>query len=461
MTRLGPSSGTDPSKLATSTETPQRPIRYLRWWIGGLLFLSTVINYIDRQTLAVLAPYLKQDYRWTNADLALIFIAFRIAYAGGQLSLGHFIDRLGTRLALSLAVAWYSLVAMLTSVGSLLGSARAILRSFVVFRFLLGLGESANWPTATKAVSEWFPKEERAWAVALFDGGSSIGAAVAPALVVGLYLGLGRRWWPPFVFVGTLGFIWLSLWRRFYHSPEKHPRIEAAELQMILDDRRESAEAEAEAPGQPAIRWIDLMKTRQMWGIFALRAFSNPVWFFITDWFMLFLVQEKHFEPRNTLIAIWIPFVAYDAGDFLSGALSGWLIRRGWRVERTRKVLLSAGALGMAALIPAIYATNLFAIAGCFGFATLAYGGVCTMGLVLPCDIFQSKFVGSVGCIANAGGGLITIVATYLIGDITTRYSFKPILVAGSVIPLIGAALACWLIQNPRTEHERRMMRQF
>jgi ACS family hexuronate transporter-like MFS transporter len=296
--------------------------------------------------------------------------------------------------------------------------------------------------------------------VALFDGGSSIGAAVAPMLVVGLYLGMGRRWWPPFVFVGLLGFIWLIGWRWLYHPPEKHPRIEPAELELIMADRRQSLAEDPEAAAAPPIRWIDLMKTRQMWGIVAARALSDPVWYFITDWFMLYLVQAKHFDPKNTLIAIWIPFVAYDAGNLISGALSAWLIRRGWRTERARKVLLCWGALGMAALIPAIHATNLFAIAGYFGIATMAYAGVCTMGLVLPCDIFQSRFVGSVGCIASAGAGLITIGSTYFIGDITTRYSFEPILLVGSAIPLLGAVLACWLIRNPRTQQEQRMMRR-
>jgi MFS transporter, ACS family, hexuronate transporter len=446
--------------MPNPTPASRRPIRYLRWWIGGILFLSTVINYIDRQTLSALAPFLKHDYHWSNEDYALIVIAFRVAYALGQLTLGRFIDRVGTRIALTAAVTWYSIVAMLTAVGSFFTSSRGVLRSFIAFRFLLGLGEAANWPTATKAVSEWFPKEERAWAVALFDSGSSIGAAVAPMLVVGLYFGTGRRWWPPFVIVGALGFLWLIGWRWLYHRPENHPRIEPAELKLILADRQESAELEAETPGQPPIRWIDLMKTRQMWGIVAARAFSDPVWYFITDWFMLFLVQAKHFDPKNTLIAIWIPFVAYDAGNFLAGALSGWMLRRGWRVETTRKTLLIGGAIGMAALIPAIYATNLFAIAGYFGFATLAYAAVCTMGLVLPCDIFQTKFVGSIGCIASFGAGLITIVSTYFIGSITTRYSFEPILIVGSVIPICGVALACWLIRNPRTEKERRMMRR-
>src|SRR2546426_5669156 len=174
----------------TATNPKASAIRNLRWWIGGLLFASTVINYIDRQTLSVLAPYLKRDFHWNNQDYALIVISFRVAYAIGQTLSGRLIDRLGTRRGLSIAVLWYSVAAMVTSLAT-------GLRSFAGFRFLLGAGESANWPAATKAVAEWFPHRERGWAVALFDSGSSIGGAIAPFLVLGLYGHLGS-WRPAF-----------------------------------------------------------------------------------------------------------------------------------------------------------------------------------------------------------------------------------------------------------------------
>ena len=164
--------------------TGSRPISSLRWWIGGLLFASTVINYIDRQTLSLLAPYLKLEYHWTNSDYANLAIAFRVAYSIGQSAFGRLMDRVGTRRGLTMTVICYSIVSMLTSL------ARGFY-SFVTFRFLLGAGESANWPAATKAVSEWFPKRERALATALFDGGSSIGGAVAPFLVLWSLFSLG------------------------------------------------------------------------------------------------------------------------------------------------------------------------------------------------------------------------------------------------------------------------------
>src|ERR1700739_3101251 len=164
----------------------QKPIPSLRWWIGGILFASTVINYIDRQTLSLLAPYLKAQYRWTNSDYASIVIGFRIAYSLGQVLFGRLLDRIGTRRGLTITVAWYSLVSMLTALSQ-------GLFSFATFRFLLGPGKSANGPAATKAVSEWFPKKERALATALFDSGSSIGGAIAPFIVLWIFFRWGWR----------------------------------------------------------------------------------------------------------------------------------------------------------------------------------------------------------------------------------------------------------------------------
>src|SRR6201996_6543251 len=161
-------------------EKVTRPISSLRWWIGGLLFASTVINYIDRQTLSLLAPYLKVQYHWTNSDYANLAIAFRVAYSIGQTVFGKLMDRIGTRRGLTFSVLGYSIVSMLTSLAS-------GFYSLASFRFLLGAGESANWPAATKAVSEWFPKRERGLATALFDSGSSLGGAVAPFVVFSIY----------------------------------------------------------------------------------------------------------------------------------------------------------------------------------------------------------------------------------------------------------------------------------
>jgi ACS family hexuronate transporter-like MFS transporter len=296
----------------------RRPLTRVRWWIGGLLFASTVINYIDRQTLSVLAPFLKTGFRWSNSDYALIVIAFRVAYTAGQTLFGRLMDRVGTRRGLTLTVVWYSLASMLTSLAT-------GLRSFACFRFLLGAGESANWPAATKAVAEWFPKHERGWAVALFDSGSSIGGAVASGLVLWLYFHFG--WRAAFVAPGLLGLLWLAAWRRVYYPLERHPRVSDAERVMILRDRLEDGPAKTGEPARP--RWRDLLKLPQTWGVIAARTLTDPVWFFITDWYAIYLVA-KGINPDGWLVAFVATFLAADAGNFFGGGLSSWLIKRGW-----------------------------------------------------------------------------------------------------------------------------------
>ena len=412
-----------------------------RWWIGTLLVLSTVINYLDRQTLSVLAPSLKTEFHWTNQDFALIVIAFRVAYAVMQTVSGRVIDRLGTRKGLTIAVAFYSVAAMLTSRAS-------GLLSFCGFRFLLGAGEAANWPAATKAVSEWFPRRERGWAVALFDSGSSIGAAVAPVRVLFLVAHFGN-WRPAFVVVGTLGFFWLVLWRMSYHRPEEHPRISTGERAMILADREEErasgAEAGAEAAAAPGYGM--LLALPQTWGAIASRALTDPVWFMIADWFAIYLVA-KGFKLEDTAAGFWVPFLAADLGNFFGGGLSSALIRRGWPVGRARKAVILGGGIGVLALIPAAFAASFPALLACFAVATFSYAAMSTMALALPADLYHSRAVASVAGMAGTGAGLGTIGSTFLIGAIADRFSFTPILLVASVVPLLAAVVVLSLVRN-------------
>ena len=410
-----------------------------RWWIGGLLFASTVINYLDRQTLSVLGPHLKDEFRWTNQDFALIVIAFRVAYAVMQTVSGRLVDRLGTRNGLSVAVLFYSVAAMLTSFAS-------GLRSFCFFRFLLGAGEAANWPAATKAVSEWFPRRERGWAVALFDSGSSVGAAVAPVLVV-LLLGRLGDWRPAFLIVGSLGFLWLVAWRMSYHPPESHPRVSAAERQAILADRaaeqsQESREADARPP-----TWRALLSQPQTWGVIAARGLTDPVWFMIADWFAIYLVA-KGFKLEETAAGFWVPFLASDLGNFFGGGVSSALIRRGWAVGRARKALVVGGAFGVLALIPAAFLSSFPALVGCFAVATFSYAAMSTMALSFPADLFHGRAVATVSGLSGTAAGLGTIGSTFLIGIVADRFSFTPILVVASLVPLAAAILVVLLVRN-------------
>jgi len=418
-----------------------KPIPRLRWWIGGLLFASTVINYIDRQTLSLLAPYLKVQYHWTNSDYANLAIAFRVAYSIGQSLFGRLMDRVGTRRGLTATVIWYSIVSMCTSL------ARGFY-SFATFRFLLGGGESANWPAATKAVSEWFPKRERALATAFFDSGSSIGGAVAPFIILWIYFRWG--WRPAFAVPGVLGFFWLIAWRWIYYSPEKHPRVSDAEYKMILADRMESGPRAAEIPRQ---RWRDLLKLPQTWGTIIARSFTDPVFFFIAEWFPIYLVA-KGINLRNGLIAIWIPFIAADLGSYVAGVLSGWLVRRGKSLGFARKFPIVYGGIGMTLLIPTIFTTNLYVIAFLFAIVTFTYAGFTIMANVLPSDLFHSESVASVSGLSGTGAGLGTIVAFKLIGYFTDArraagtHSFDPIVIAAGILPFIGMILVLLLVRN-------------
>jgi len=439
--------------MATTLKPPSpRSIPSLRWWIGGILFASTVINYVDRQTLSLLAPYLKTQYRWTNTDYANIVIAFRVAYSIGQIGFGRVMDRIGTRRGLTLTVAWYSIVSVATSLA-------AGLFSFVGFRFLLGLGESANWPAATKAVSEWFPKQERALATALFDSGSSIGGAIAPFIILPIYFRWG--WRPAFAIPGVLGFLWLVGWRWLYHSPESHPRISQAELQMITADKMESISHPVD---KARTHWSDLLRLPQTWGTIIAKAFTDPVWFFVTDWFPIFLVA-KGFELRSGLVAVWVPFIAADLGNFFAGGVSGYLIKRGWPLGAARKALVIFGGLGVTLLIPTIFSESLYVITTLFALATFSYSSFSTIANVLPSDLYNSDSVASVSGLSGAGAGIGTIVAFKLIGHFSdarsasTTHAFDPIVIVAGLVPFVGMILVLLLVRNTQATEDGRVRR--
>jgi ACS family hexuronate transporter-like MFS transporter len=427
-----------------------RAIGNLRWWIGGLLFASTIINYIDRQTLALLAPYLKVEFHWSNNDYANLVIAFRVAYSIGMTLCGRLMDRVGTRRGLTLTVAWYSMVSVLTSL------ARGFF-SFAAFRFLLGAGESANWPGATKVVAEWFPKRERALATALFDSGSSIGGAVAPFIVLWVYSRWG--WRPAFAVPGMLGFLWLTAWRWLYSPPESHPRIGEAELHMIVADK-----AESDSQHRPVkLNWRDLLRLPQTWGTIIARSFTDPVFFFITDWFPIYLVA-KGISLRSGLIAIWVPFIAADCGNFFGGGVSGYLIKKGWSLGAARKAVIIFGGIGVTVLIPTIFTANVSLIAFLFGMATFSYSAFSTMANVLPSDLFASESVATVSGLSGTGAGLGTIVAFKLVGYLSdsrqamTVHAFDPIVVVAGLVPFVGMILVLPLVRNT-TDTDRGLVR--
>jgi ACS family hexuronate transporter-like MFS transporter len=355
-------------------------------------------------------------------------------------------DRVGTKRGLTITVLWYSITSIFTPL------ARGF-RSFLGFRFLLGAGESGNWPGAAKAVSEWFPKQERALATALYDSGSSIGGAIAPFIILPLYLRWGVN--PAFAIPGVLGLLWLIVWRKFYYSPKDHPRITTTEREMLLESAASETVAgkSDDAPQRPRI--LDLLKLPQTWGAIIARTFTDPVFFFIADWFPIYLVA-KGITLQNGLIAIWIPFVAADLGNLFAGAASGYLIRQGWPVGSARKALVVFGGLGCTLLIPTVFTVNLLALTILFAVATFCYAAFTTMANVLPTDLFHSNSVGTVSGLGGTGAAIGTIIVFELAGHIsdariaTGTHLFDPLMILSGLIPLTGMLLVLLLVRNTR-----------
>ena len=316
------------------------------------------------------------------------------------------------------------------------------LRSFCFFRFLLGVGEAGNWPGATKAVAEWFPRRESGWAVALFDSGSSIGAAIAPLLVLGLLHTFGT-WRPAFLITGSLGFLWLLLFRWLYHPPETHPRLSDAEREYIFSDRDDpSGPVDLSPPG-----YGELLKLPQTWGIVLGKMLTDPVWFFITDWFAIYLVS-RGFSLERGLLAFWIPFVAADAGNFLGGGISSHLISRGVSVGAARKTVILVSGVGMSLPDgqPALFQPH--RLDRLFCDCDLLLRGAVDDGIESAGRYLSTGSVATVSGMGGAAAGIGTIGATYLTGVVADHYSFGPILIGASVVPLIAVVVLLSLVRN-------------
>jgi MFS transporter, ACS family, hexuronate transporter len=240
-----------------------------------------------------------------------------------------------------------------------------------------------------------------------------------------------------------------------YYPPETHPRISEAELRMIMADR----DSDFQAASKTRPRWAHLLKLPQTWGTIVARSFTDPVWFFVTDWFPIYLVA-KGIELRSGLIAVWIPFIAADLGNFFAGWASGYLIQKGWSLGAARKALVIFGGIGVTMLIPTIFTTNLYLLAFLFGLATFAYASFSTMANVLPSDLYHSDSVASVSGMGGAGAGIGTIVAFKLIGYFsdarlaTATHSFDPIVISAGLFPFVGTILVLLLIRNTKATDE-------
>src|SRR5438046_247433 len=318
----------------------------LRWWIIGLVFLATLINYIDRLTISVLAPEIIRDLHLDRFQYGSIATWFLLAYTISQALSGKLYDRIGTRRGFSISILIWSLAAMAHSI------ARGLF-SLSLFRFILGLGEAGNWPGAAKTVAEWFPVRQRALGLGIFNSGAAIGSIVAPPLIVWLQLQFG--WKATFIVTGILGLIWLGLWLLFYDKPERHRWLRPEEYELIREGAEQHDAGTAKAS---KVRWRDLLVYRQVWGIVIARFFTDPIWWLYITWLPLYLSDARGFDLRKIALFAWVPYVAADAGSLLGGWLSGFLISRGWSVDRARRVVIIFAALLMPAGIFAAFAKS-------------------------------------------------------------------------------------------------------
>ncbi|RDS84504.1 MFS transporter [Dyella monticola] len=404
-----------------------------RWRVCAMLLAATTINYIDRQVLGVLAPFLQQNFGWSELDYSYIVTAFQAAYAIGLLGTGAIIDRFGTRIGYALAIGVWSFAAMAHSLA-------VGVVSFAAARFALGLGESGNFPAAIKAVAEWFPQRERALAAGIFNAGSNIGAIVAPALVPIIASRLG--WQAAFLFTGVLSATWVTVWLITYRTPDKQPKLSAAERDYI-----------GREPSAPSVRipWSRLLRHRQAWALAAAKFITDPIWWFFLFWLPKFL----HSEYGLTLLGLGAPLIAIfllaDVGSVAGGWVAGRLIRRGWSVNRARKGTMLLCALLVVPVVFAAKASHLWVAVALIGLATAAHQGWSANVYTMASDMFPRHAVASVvgiGGFAGAVGGMLISTAIGLLLQFTGSY-LPVFFMAGSAY-LIALAVVHGLV--PRLE---------
>jgi ACS family hexuronate transporter-like MFS transporter len=410
-----------------------------RWWIVWTLFCSTAINYISRQTFSVLSPVIAAQYHLTHTDLAKIIGAFQLSYALTWLIGGIFLDLVGTRIGLIVAVVWWSLVNIM------MGFASSV-SAFVAFRFMLGIGEGLNWPGASKTVAEWFPSEERSVAVAIFDSGSSVGGALAALVIPWIALAFGWRW--SFAFSGVLGFFWLFAWLRVYHPLDRHPRVSSQEVALI----HAGQEVASQSKGKGVQRWLHLARNRNVWGIVLGRALTDPIWWFYVFWLPQYLSDARGFSLKQIAIFAWMPFVAADIGNFTGGLISSYCIRRGISVVRARTSVCAVSCLPILAGIPASHVHSVYAALALICVALWGYASWSTMGLTLPSDLLPQDVVATVTGLSGLAAGIAGVAFTFVVGITVDRFSYGPAFLVAGLLPLVATACLFLLIRTPDAE---------
>jgi ACS family hexuronate transporter-like MFS transporter len=398
------------------TEDTKQVIGKYRWRILALLFFATTINYIDRQVIGILKPFLQNEMHWSEADYGYMVSFFQGAYALGYIFMGWLMDKLGTRKGFSIAIIVWSMASMLTAAASSISG-------FIVARFTLGLGESGNFPACIKTVAEWFPKKERSFATGIFNSGSNIGAIVAPILVPVITINFGWRW--AFIFTGALGFVWLAFWLLMYKKPEVHPSLGIEELAYIQSDPIDL--------GEQIPRMKLLPKKRTL--AFAFGKFlTDPIWWIYLFWLPDFLNKEHGLDLSQLVVPLIIVYLFSDLGSIFGGWLGTNFLRKGWSVNRARKTTMLICALCVVPIMLVPIAHNLYISIALISLAAAAHQGWSANLLTLPSDLFPQKAVGSVvgigGTLGAIGGMLISALVGFILQATGSYYLI--FLMAGS-----------------------------
>lgn len=410
-------------QAASESEERGRLLGRYRWTILTAIFAATTINYMDRQIIGLLAPLLQHEIGWTEMEYSSIVASFTGAYALGLVFMGRIVDRIGTRIGYSLSITVWSIAAM----------AHALARTvfgFGVARALLGLGESGSFPCSIKATSEWFPKRERALANGVFNSGTSFGALVTPLIVPWIALTWG--WQSAFLLVGMLGFIWLVVWLRLYHLPDAHPKVSPEELAYIHSDVPD--------PSVEDLTWRNILGYRQTWAFVCAKFLTDPIWWFYLYWLPKFLNERYGLD----LAHLGMPVVAVNlmtvVGSVGGGWLSGAFIKRGWSIDRGRKIVMLMSAV---AALPVMFApaVSVWSAVLLIGLGTAAHQAWSANLFTSVSDMFPRRAVGSVvgvGGMAGSIGGMLIAAAVGYILQTTGSYVGVFLLAGASYLVALG-----------------------
>jgi ACS family hexuronate transporter-like MFS transporter len=418
----------------------QRPIANLRWWIIGLLFLSTVINYVDRQTLSVLARTIQDDLGLSNLQYAYIVQAFLVAYTLSYLVSGRITDWLGTRVSMAAFIIWWSLANITTAFAS---SAFTLGLS----RFLLGVGEPGNYTAGPKAISEWFTPRERGLAYGVYTMGATIGATIAPPLIAWLAVSYG--WRAAFVITGALGLVWVGPWLWLYRSPHEHPRLGDAERPFVPAASQVAEPVAAPAATGEWARWRDLLSDRGTWLLLLSRLLTDPVWYFYLFWFPKYLSDARGLSLVEIGHVAWVVYLAADIGSLAGGWLSGRFIGRGLRPIPARKAVLRLAAVGVLVGPFVPFATSLPIVLLCAAGVALAHLAWQVTLSALIVDRYPSSSLATAFGLIAAGSGFGGMVSTGVVGYMVTHYSYTPVFVGMAVLHPLALALV-WFVRDER-----------